>query len=72
MIILDDGDVLLTEDEVVEEFGHWSKKTLQTMRSRRRGPPYCKLGAKVHYRRSKIISKALANEIDPDKLRGNT
>ncbi len=49
-----DPDALLTEAEV-SELSSYSKRTLQSWRTKRRGPPCVHHGRSVRYRRGTVI-----------------
>ena len=57
-----DDDELLTEHETCPEVGIKSLRTLRRWRVLGEGPPYCRIGRKVYYRRGALQRWLLAIE----------
>jgi predicted DNA-binding transcriptional regulator AlpA len=56
----------IDDEQAVSRYTGKSVKTLQNMRWRSEGPPYCKLGGSVRYRKSDVDAWIAANVVYPD------
>lgn len=59
-----DDDELLTEDEARAEVNVRCTRTLRRWRVLGEGPPYCRIGRKIYYRRGALRRWVLSREQD--------